>query len=120
MSIEAVGEVSILNVGEGDTKLSFDKSNPADRERASKVMEQMFKSGFSVFIQVGEADGQPLYKRAHQFDQEACEYIIAGGPDDEIDIGAVLEGVRPKKKNKIVRVAAEKTRSVSVGRSAGG
>lgn len=116
--MECVGECGILNVGSGDTKLTFDKSNPAERERASKIMADMFKRGFSILIQVGDKDGQPLYQRAHQFDPETCEYIIAGGPDEVMDLSIPdkpRRGRPPK-----TRVKAETTRAVSVGRTAGG
>lgn len=118
--MEAIGEVGILNVGAGDTKLSFDKSNPAERARAATIMGDMFKRGYSILIQVGEKNGEPIYQRAHTFDPETCEYIIAGGPDEVLDIG--VESAPPRRRGayKKHRVAADKTRAVSVGRTAGG
>ena len=108
-------ELSILNVGAGDTKLTFDKSNPEERKRAATIVTDMITRGFAIMVQVGEKDGQPLYQRAHDFDPETCEYIIFGTVD------SALLGAAPKKqKLKAVRVPAEGTKAVSVARSAGG
>lgn len=127
------GEIGILNVGAGDVKLSFDKNNPAERARAAKIMTEMFKRGYAILIQVGEQKRngrmEPIYQRAHGFDPETCEYIIAGGPDETIDIGDLVrsESVEPPAKRgpgrprkSEVRVEASRTRAVAVGRSAGG
>lgn len=38
------GEVGVLNVGAGDTKLSFDPSNQADRIRAARIVKDMSRS----------------------------------------------------------------------------
>ncbi len=113
------GEVGILNVGAGDTKLSFDPSKPAERKRAAKVVTEMLQRGYAIFVQAGEKDGEPLYRRAHSFDPETCEYLIVGVPDDEV------EAVAPKKARRAapratVRVPAATTHAVSVARSAGG
>lgn len=120
-----IGELAVLNVGDGDTKLTFDKDKPEERKRAAKIIGDMLKAGYTILIQVDEKDGEPLYQRAKGFDPEHCEYIIAG------DVAAVPSGVdvrddapraapakqgRPKDR----RVPAEATRAVGVARSAGG
>ncbi len=120
------GEIGILNVGAGDTKLSFDPANPADRERAAKIVADMLQRGFAILIEVGKQDGKPVYQRAEAFDAATCEYLIVGLPEDmlEQDYGARPDpkaikpaaGTRPRR----YRVPAEKTRAVSVARSAGG
>lgn len=122
------GELGILNVGAGDTKLSFDPAKPAERKRAAKVVADMLKRGYAILIQVGEKDGKPLYQRAEAFDPEACEYIIVGAPEE---IAPELEAVpakrrgRPRKAETAgkpipMRVKAERTSAVGVARSAGG
>ena len=117
------GEVGILNVGAGDTKLSFDPKNPIERERAARIVTDMLKRGYALLVQVGEKKGEPVYQRAKAFDPKTCEYIIAGGPDEEINIGG--PGMephrgpgRPRKAER--RVPAHSTRAVAVGRTAGG
>lgn len=113
------GTLSILNVGDGDTKLSFDPKKPAERERAARVVTDMIKQGFAILVEVGKRKGEPLYQRAKSFDPETCEYIIVGVPED----GHEKATASPKAKTKKTttrRVPAAKTRSVAVARSAGG
>lgn len=121
------GELAILNVGDGDTKLTFDKDKPEDCRRAAKIIGEMLRAGYTILVQVGEKDGEPLYQRAKGFDPEHCEYIVAG------DVAAVPSGVevpeeasppkprrgRPPGKT-TTRIPAETTRAVGVARSAGG
>lgn len=49
-----IGELAILNVGVGDTKLSFDPSKPAEVERAKGVVMDMIRRGFVLLIEVGD------------------------------------------------------------------
>ena len=35
-----MGEIGILNVGAGDTKLTFDKNNPAERIRSARIVAE--------------------------------------------------------------------------------
>lgn len=119
---EVNGSVSILNVGEGDTKLSFDKNNPSERKRAAKIVTDMLKRGYALLVQIGEHNGEPVYQRVKAFDPETCEYIIASAADEAIDIGREVE---PKAKRKPgrprnVAIPAEHTQAVSVARTAGG
>lgn len=69
----AAGELSILNVGEGDTKLSFDPKNPAERIRAARVVRDMLKRGYSLLIEVEPG----VFQRALDFREDVCEYVIA-------------------------------------------
>ena len=116
------GAVAILNVGAGDTKLTLDKNNPVERERAARIVTDMLKSGYALLVQVGEKEGEPLYQRATGFDPETCEYLLAGGPDERFDIGIEPTDASPPRKRRFptFRVRAESTRAVSVGRTAGG
>lgn len=133
---EGPGEVAILNVGYGDTKLSFDKSNPAECARARRIVGDMLKRGYAILVAVGKdkKSGEPLYRRAHGFDAETDEYIVAGGPEDEIDLSAEKApeaapyGLRadgkprqkPGRRPGYKRVAAGTARVTAVGRTAGG
>jgi len=112
------GSVGILNVGAGDTKLSFDPKNPVERERAKKIVLDMLRRGYALLVQVGTKNGEPIYQRAKGFDPKTCEYVIAGGLDEGIDLGA--EYRPPAKRGRPARIKAETTRAVSVGRMAGG
>jgi hypothetical protein len=65
-----LGELGILNVGAGDTKLTFDPSKPAEVKRAGKVVKDMLKRGFAILIEVGKDEKGPLYRRATGFDEK--------------------------------------------------
>lgn len=72
----STGTVAILNVSTGDTKLSFDKNNPAERIRAARIVTDMIRRGYALLVEV-ERNGVKGYQRVERFDEEACEYIIA-------------------------------------------
>lgn len=118
------GELGILNVGAGDTKLTFDPDNPAERERAAATVMDMLKRGYAIMVQVGEKDGKPLYQRAETFDPKTCEYIIAGLPEadqDEPEDEAQEETAdRKPQKPRRGRIRANSTRGVAVAPIAGG
>lgn len=116
--VPETGYVGILNVGAGDTKLTFDPERPDDRERAAQVVTDMLRRGYAIFVEVGTQDGKLLYQRAETFDPETCEYIIVGTPHAD-------ESTTEKKERRASgaprqRVKAETTRATAVARSAGG
>ncbi len=118
------GSLAILNVGKGDTKLSFDPEKPAEVERANKVVTDMLRAGYAIMVQVGERDGKPLYMRAEGFDAKTNEYLIVGAPEtkhEPMDVSDILAGTpRRKRQPKTTRVKASETRAVGVARMAGG
>lgn len=72
------GTVGILNVGAGDTKLSFDPKNPAECIRSGRIVEDMIRRGYALLVRVPGKKGKPdTYARAKGFDPNTCEYIIA-------------------------------------------
>ncbi len=118
-----IGELAILNVGRGDTKLTFDRKKPEEVKRASAVVTDMLKRGFAILVQVGTRKGEPLYQRAKGFDPKTQEYIIVGAPEDaEVQAPKKRRGARgssTRKKNES-RIKAGSSHAVAVGRSAGG
>lgn len=117
------GELAILNVAAGDTKLSFDPSNPLEVKRAAAVVEDMVKRGFAILVEVGRDDKGPLYRRAHGFDPETAEYIIAGTPADQEPANVKKPSSpasRSRKGKATTRVPAASTSAVAVSRTAGG
>jgi hypothetical protein len=137
------GTVAILNVGAGDTKLSFDPTNPAERIRAARIVADMLRRGYALLVEVGKAaDGRPIYQRAVAFDEARCEYIIAdfdpvtAAKADQEEAAANESNVSeteapsatqadeaapaPRRKGSRRRVDAGSSRSVAVARSAGG
>lgn len=134
------GTIGILNVGAGDTKLSFDKDNPMERARSARIVTDMLRRGYVLFVDTGGKN----YQRVLKFDESVCEYIIADmdpiaatahdsaeeaarhepsreTPSDEGTAPAAE--ARPKFKDgrrKTKRVDAGATSGVAVHRSAGG
>lgn len=136
-----MGQIGILNVGAGDTKLSFDKDNPAERIRAARIVTDMLRRGYALIIEV-MVDGQKTYQRVHDFREDTCEYIIAdldpvaaAKADEErareegsqesagetAPAPAESSAPRLRRGKRATRaVPAEGTSGVAVGRSAGG
>lgn len=121
-----MADLSILNVGQGDTKITFDKNNPAERERACKIVQDMLKLGYAILVQAGEKDGKPIFYRATAFDPETAEYIVVGVPEDSAELfrEQLIKETKdmpykvPRKGR--TKIAAEGTTAVAVARSAGG
>jgi len=121
------GTIGVLSVGAGDFKLSFDKNNPVELERAKRIVTDMLRKGYAILIEVGKQNGEPIYRRAKAFDPETCEYIIDGVPDEQkqpAETPAESEGEKPRRGrppgSRNVRIAAASTNAVAVGRTAGG
>lgn len=138
------GTVGILNVGAGDIKISFDKSNPVERVRAARIVRDMLKRGYALLVLSGQdKDGKSVYTRATAFDEERCEYIVTDfdpvtaaeqdeqeqrglddGPADSITEpkAAQADGATPapRRRGRPRRVPADSTHAVAVARTAGG
>lgn len=130
------GELAILNVGDGDTKLVFDDSDPVASERNAKTVRDMIRKGFVLLIEAGrDNEDRPLYRRAIDFDPEAREYIVAGVADEPTTTGAVTHEqestsqttrrskATPAKtagRKSTERIPASTARAVGVARTAGG
>jgi hypothetical protein len=129
--------IGILNVGAGDTKLVFDKDNPMERARSGRIVADMLKRGYVLFIDTGGKN----YQRVLQFREDVCEYVIAdmdpivaerhdqeeGRSDESIrqtpsTARSEETGETPRRKAGRPRksVPAESTTGVAVHRSAGG
>lgn len=137
------GTVGILNVGAGDTKLSFDPSNPAERIRAARIVKDMLRRGYALLIET-EVEGKKVFTRALDFREYVCEYIIADfdpmaaqQADNIEELSRAQEQaeaqaqpaqadrapVAPKRRGRppgTRAVKAESARAVAVARSAGG
>lgn len=128
--VQIRGSVGILNVGDGDTKLSFNPENPEERKRAAGIVAAMLKAGYAIVIEDPPNSG--TYRRIHAFDEAHCQYIISDttetdlrGTDepstDESSAAPPPSARRPQgRRGPKKRVEAGTTRAVSVGRSAGG
>ena len=130
------GTMGVLNVGAGDTKLTFDKNNPMERMRSARIVTDMLKRGYVLFIETGQHDGHPTYQRVLEFREDVCEYIIAdlAAPiveeteyHEQIRATPSREGIAEKPAPKLRKggrprkaVDAGRAVGVAVARSAGG
>lgn len=125
-----IGTLGILNVGDGDTKLTFDPSKPAEVERSARIVKDMIRRGFVLLVEVGNDEKGPIYRRAHDFDETTAEYIIAGTADlptetestnhEQKPRSQATRGRKGKAKRTTTRIPAARTSAVSVARTAGG
>lgn len=130
-----MGSLGILNVGAGDTKLTFDKSNPQELIRSARIVTDMLKRGYALLIE--EPPGRGTYQRVREFRETTAEYIIADydptvaaesdhaevEPDQEAPASPTTEPEKPRKrgsKSSVKAVSATSTRGIAVSRSAGG
>lgn len=142
------GEVGILSVGAGHIKLKFDPNDEVETTRAARIVKDMLRRGYALMVEIPSIDGTPArYRRATDFDDKACEYIIADldstpvqekptnddqtGTEQETaeqsaasNVGAAKETTasRPKKQTKLkhTRISARTTNATAVAHSAGG
>lgn len=131
-----MGQVAALNCGAGDIRVTFEKGNVFETERAKGVIQDMLKRGYALFVD--EGDGK--FVKASRFDPEKEVYIIGNGPlaeDDQAetdaavadakastigaDMGQPRRGRPPGAKNKSSRaVSMHKGKAVGVAPTAGG
>lgn len=136
------GEVGILNVGAGDDKLVFDRNDPTSMIRGARIVRDMIRRGYALLVAVPSPDGgEPTYRRAYDFDENTCEYIIAdldpdqtktdektdektaSQPDDAPQDEVRAEAPRAQRRRgrpPTKRVHAADARTVAVARTAGG
>jgi len=69
--------LDVLTCQLGDLKLSFDKANPVELERARRAVKNMLRGGFVIFA---EADGK--LRRVEDFDEATDSYVITDVPND--------------------------------------
>jgi hypothetical protein len=140
------GSVGILNVGAGDTKLTFDDSNPAEAIRAARIVKDMLRRGYALLVEV-DRDGKKAFERALDFREDVREYIIAdfdpipvepakvelrepdddpvdNYDDDDPEPTAEPEPEKPRRGRPPGKgkrgIKASETKAIAVSRSAGG
>ena len=116
------GEIGVLNVGAGDTKLSFNSDDPAEVLRAGRIVRDMLRRGYALLVEV-ERGGVKKYERALDFDETRSEYIIADLDRQTYtgDADAAQETEAPKASRRGRRsLPATETRAVAVAPTAGG
>lgn len=121
-----MGELAILNVSAGDTKLTFDPKDKGETKRACAVVTDMLKRGFCVLVEAGRNEAGPLYQRVQKFDPKTAEYIVAGAPEESSNV-EVTAGAPPRtaarrqgRKGATTRLPAATARAVAVAPTSGG
>ena len=127
-AIEEEGAIDVLNVGLGHLKLSYNAKDPIERDRAKRMIEQMFQRGYALFVEIKKGD----FRRVERFDPKHDTYILGDVPaGSEADVALAAPppelcrcgrpaGHRgPHLKDKRA-VPATKARATAVGRTAGG
>lgn len=105
--------LDILNCGAGDVEIRFN-DNPVEIEKASRVIQDMLKRGYSLFVP--GPDGKLV--RIEKFDPVNKVYIVGSWPtpeDPETSADAPRQERRGRKS-----LAMNKTKVIAVGRTAGG
>jgi hypothetical protein len=97
---QPIGTLAILNCGQGDMVISFEKGNAEDRERARKAVEDMLGRGYTIVVQT--PDG---YKPVKKFDGRRSEYVVRSS-------GNVPE--------KTERIPAAKAKATAIAPTSGG
>lgn len=114
------GTLCVLNVGTGDTTVTFDPGNPAEVAKGMRMLLDMQKRGYLIAVQL--PDG--TYTRAIEIDPTSGSYIITLPEDTPLPEGASAVHDKSKRRrgrpSKKVKVPVEKTHAVGVARSAGG
>jgi hypothetical protein len=114
---DEMGELSVLNVGAGDIKVTFNHLDSAESAKAIKMLMDMRDRGYAILVET--EDG---YTRAVDIDASRGRYIIQIAGDAPLPADA--EEVTPTKKNgrrgRRVSVPIAGRRATGVARSAGG
>ncbi len=67
-----MGTLEILNVSEGDVKISFDTNDAPEAIRAKRIIQDMLRRGYALLVEV-----EGKYQRIRSFDEAKGEYVIA-------------------------------------------
>ena len=111
-----IGQLDVLNVGEGDIKITFDENNAMELERAKRIIGDMLKRGYALFIH-GKDD---KLIRVHRFKPSTNTYLIADGPEVPSEAEPLAPVPEMAKGRKMREIKATKAKATVVGRSAGG
>lgn len=107
------GQLDVLSVGRGHLRITVDDKDPEGIDKARRMIEDMLKRGFSIFVETDSG-----LKRVKKFSAKRMTYLIDDIPDDD-----ALESTRPTPSPKHTpkkEVKVSESKSTVVGRTAGG
>lgn len=111
-----IGEMGILNIGAGDTKLIFDVKDPDSMAKGARIVEDMIRRGYTIMVEVERA-GKKVMRRVKKFKKDTYEYVITAEPSSDATAEAAT-GAPPKEIARTVPIAS--ARAVAIGHRAGG
>lgn len=107
------GVLEVLSIGKGDLKLTIGGDNPEDTDKARKLIEEMLRKGYSIFV---ETDKGPT--RVKRFNPKRMSYIISEMVEDALPEATPTKAPARKARQRSVPVAGSK--ATAVGKTAGG
>lgn len=69
------GSLDVLNCAAGHLTFDFDKGDPAEVERAKRVVEDMLRRGYTIFVETPEG-----LAKVEAFDPGTAHYVISDVP----------------------------------------
>lgn len=110
------GFLDVLNVGAGHLTFRFDKNRDEEKAKAKKVITDMLKRGYMIFVLDGGEQ-----KRVRAFDEAHEEYILE--EPDVIPEAPEVTDQKPEVRRlarRGKRVALTAARATGIGPTAGG
>jgi hypothetical protein len=105
------GMLEVLSVGKGDLRITVGSTDD-DREKAKDLIQEMFRKGYAVFVEV---DGE--LSRVKRFNPKKFSYVI-GELVDPPQAPAPKGPTNRRTRERDIPVAG--SRATAVGRTAGG
>lgn len=117
------GSLSVPSVGRGHLEISFTEGDAVQEEQARRVIEDMLKRGYSLFIH-DETDPKKLIKVRH-FDAKHMRYVIAadaGHPTmATADVATRRKSYSKRRgRSRMRSVPVRSSRSIAIAPTAGG
>lgn len=98
-----LGELRILSVARGDTKITFDGDDAEQVAMVKETITDMLAKGYAIFV----ADEDGKLRKVSRFDPKTCEYIVRGR-------------AKSRKKTPPKRYKAGRSKATAIAPTAGG
>lgn len=103
------GFLDVLSIGRGHLRIDFSRDDPADVEKAKKMIGDMLQRGYTILLETPEGT-----RKVKKFDPRSDgTYIVDDGPGSS-------EPPKRRRAYKTKRVPMRGAKATAVGRTAGG